>query len=104
MAFRTVQQALKEKQHKLKKLLEIPDEEKKADHAQDMQDRLMDYLRQTGARLKIDKIKRVGLKPFSFPSRTHCRHSVELKIRDYNVLQLCDLASSKEKQGKNRKL
>lgn len=64
VAFRTVQQALTEKQHKLKKLLDIPDEEKKAEHAQDMQDRLTDYLRQTGARLKIDKIKRVGFEAF----------------------------------------
>lgn len=61
VAFRTVQHALTEKQHKLKKLLDIPDEEKKAEHAQDIQDRLTDYFRQTGARLKIDNIKRVGL-------------------------------------------
>lgn len=61
VAFRTVQHALTEKQHKLKKLLDIPDEEKKAEHAQDIRDRLTDYFRQTGARLKIDNIKRVGL-------------------------------------------
>ena len=64
MAFRTVQQALTEKQHKLKQLLDIPDEETKAAHVQDIQDRLKDYLRQTGARLKIDKIKRVGFEAF----------------------------------------
>ena len=64
VAFRTVQQALTEKQHKLKQLLDIPDEETKAAHAQDIQDRLKDYLRQTGARLKIDKIKRVGFEAF----------------------------------------
>ena len=59
MAFRAVQHALTEKQHKLKKLLDIPDEKTKEEFAQDIQDRINDYFRTTGARLKIDSIKRV---------------------------------------------
>ena len=86
MALRTAQQALAEKQHKLKQLVDIPDEETKAEQAQDIQDRLNDYLRQTGAGLKIDKIKGVGLRPFSFPSHTHCRHRIALRKRYHNVL------------------
>ena len=66
MAFRTVQHSLTEKQHKLQKLLDISDEEKKAEHAQDIQDRITDYFRQTGARLKIDSIKRVSLRCLAF--------------------------------------
>ena len=62
MSFRTVQQALTEKQQKLKKLLDIPDDEERAKHAQEMQDRITDYFRQTGARLKLDNIKRVCFK------------------------------------------
>ena len=44
---------------KLKKILDIPDDDKIAAHAQEMQDRIADYLRITGARLKIDSIKQV---------------------------------------------
>ena len=87
VAFRTVQQVLTEKQHKLKKLLDIPDEETKAEHAQDIQDRLNDYFRLTGARLKIDKIKRVGFEAFKlFKHFTHCRASIALRKRQNNVL------------------
>ena len=60
MAYRTVQHSLTEKQTKLKKILGIPDDDKIAGHAQEMQDRIADYLRITGARLKIDSIKQVS--------------------------------------------
>ena len=60
MAYRTVQHSLTEKQTKLKKILDIPDDDKIAAHAQEMQDRIADYLRITGARLKIDSIKQVS--------------------------------------------
>ena len=60
MAYRTVQHSLTEKQTKLKKILDIPDDDKIAGHAQEMQDRIADYLRITGARLKIDSIKQVS--------------------------------------------
>ena len=59
MAYRTVQHSLTEKQTKFKKILDIPDDDKKAANAQEMQDRIADYLRMTGARLKIDSIKQV---------------------------------------------
>ena len=60
MAYRTVQHSLTEKQTKLKKILDIPDDDKIAGDAQEMQDRIADYLRITGARLKIDSIKQVS--------------------------------------------
>ena len=60
MAYRTVQHSLSEKQTKLKKILDIPDDDKIAANAQEMQDRIADYLRITGARLKIDSIKQVS--------------------------------------------
>ena len=60
MAYRTVQHSLTEKQTKLKKILDIPDDDKIAADAQEMQDRIADYLRITGARLKIDSIKQVS--------------------------------------------
>ena len=60
MAYRTVQHSLTEKQTKLKKILDIPDDDKIAGNAQEMQDRIADYLRITGARLKIDSIKQVS--------------------------------------------
>ena len=59
MAYRTVQHALTEKQTKLKKILDIPDDDKIAAHAREMQDCIADHLRITGARLKIDSIKKV---------------------------------------------
>ena len=62
MAYRTVQHSLTEKQTKLKKILDIPDDDKIAAHAQEIQDRIADYLRITGARLKIDSIKQVSWK------------------------------------------
>ena len=46
-------------QTKLKKTLDIPDDDNIAAHAQEMQDRIADYLRITGARFKIDSIKQV---------------------------------------------
>ena len=58
MAYRKVQHSLAEKQTKLKKILDIPDD-KIAANTQEMQDRIADYLRITGARLKIDSIKQV---------------------------------------------
>ena len=60
MAYRTVQHSLTEKQTKLKKILDIPDDDKIAAQAQEIQDRIADYLRITGARLKIDSIKQVS--------------------------------------------
>ena len=61
MVYRTVQHSLTEKQTKVKKILDIPDDDKIAAHAQEMQDRIADYfiIRITGARLKIDSIKQV---------------------------------------------
>ena len=59
MAYRTVQHSLTEKQTKLKKILDIPDDDKMEAHAQEMQDRIADYLKITSARLKIDSIKQV---------------------------------------------
>ncbi|KAL9984073.1 hypothetical protein ACROYT_G006329 [Oculina patagonica] len=83
VAFRTVQHALTEKQHKLKKLLDIPDEETKAEQAQDIQDRITDYFRQTGARLKIDSVKRDVSKQlwstlYDFPELQNCA-----KLKEY---------------------
>ena len=63
MAYRTVQHSLTEKQTKLKKILDIPDDDKIEAHAQEMQDRIADYLRITSARLKIDSIKQVSWMP-----------------------------------------
>ena len=60
MAYRTVQHSLTEKQTKLKKILDIPDDENIAANAQAMRDPIADYLRITGARLKIDSIKQVS--------------------------------------------
>ena len=60
MAYRTVQHSLTEKQTKLKKILDIPDDDKIEAHAQEMQDRIADYLKITSARLKIDSIKQVS--------------------------------------------
>ena len=59
MAYHTVQHSLTEKQTKLKKILDIPDDENIAANAQEMQDRIADYLRITGERFKIDSIKQV---------------------------------------------
>ena len=59
MAYRKVQHSLSEKQTKLKKILDIPDDDKMEAHAQEMQDRIADYLKITSARLKIDSIKQV---------------------------------------------
>ena len=59
MAYRTVQHSLTEKQTKLKKILDIPDDDNIAANAQAMRDRIADYLRITGARLKIDSIEQV---------------------------------------------
>ena len=42
MAYRTVQQSLTEKQTKLKKILDIPDDDNIAANAQEMQDRFAD--------------------------------------------------------------
>ena len=58
-AYRKVQHSQSEKQTKLKKILDIPDEDKIAANAQEMQDRIADYLRTTGARFKIDSVKQV---------------------------------------------
>ena len=58
MAYRTVQHSMTEKQTKLK-ILDIPDDDNIAAHAQEMQDRIADYLTITGARFKIDSIKQV---------------------------------------------
>ena len=44
---------------KLKKILDILDDDQIAGHAQEMQDRIADCLRITGARLKIDSTKQV---------------------------------------------
>ena len=60
MAYRTVQHSLTEKQTKLKKILDIPDDDRIEAHAQEMQDRIVDYLKITSARLKIDSIKQVS--------------------------------------------
>ena len=60
MAYRTVQHSLTEKQTKLKKILDIPDDDKIEAHEQEMQDRIADYLKITSARLKIDSIKQVS--------------------------------------------
>ena len=54
-----VQHSLTEKQTKLKKILDIPDDDNIAANAQEMQDRIADYLRITGERFKIDSIKQV---------------------------------------------
>lgn len=83
VAFRTVQHTLAEKKHKLKKLLDIPDEKTKEEHAQDIQDRINDYFRTTGARLKIDGIKREVSKQlwgtlYDFPELQNCP-----KLREY---------------------
>ena len=43
MAYRTVQHSLTEKQTKVKKILDIPDDDKIVAHAQEMQDRIADY-------------------------------------------------------------
>ena len=59
MAYRKVQHSLSEKQTKLKKILDIPDDDKIAANAQEVQDRIVDYLRTTGARFKIDSVKQV---------------------------------------------
>ena len=59
MAYHTVQHSLTEKQTKLKKILDIPDDDNIAANAQEMQDRIADYLRITGERFKIDSIKQV---------------------------------------------
>ena len=59
MAYRTVQHSLTEEQTKLKKILDILDDDQIAGHAQEMQDRSADCLRITGARLKIDSTKQV---------------------------------------------
>ena len=59
MAYRKVQHSLSEKQTKLKKILDIPDDDKIAANAQEMQDRIAEYLRTTGARFKIDSVKQV---------------------------------------------
>ena len=56
----SVQHSLSEKQTKLKKILDIPDDDKMEAHAQEMQDRIADYLKITSARLKIDSIKQVS--------------------------------------------
>jgi len=77
VAYRTVQHALTEKQNKLKKLLDIPDE-KTAEHAQEMHDRITDYFRQTGAKLNIDSVKRVCYKKLKAAFTQHpfwARHS-----------------------------
>ena len=62
MAYRTVQHSLTEKQTKLKKILDIPNDDKIEAHVQEMQDRIADYLKITSARLKIDSIKQVKLR------------------------------------------
>ena len=59
MAYRTVQHSLTEEQTKLKKILDILDDDQIAGHAQEMQDRSADCLRIRGARLKIDSTKQV---------------------------------------------
>lgn len=59
VAYRTVQHSLTEKQTKLKKILDIPADDKIAAHAQEMKERIADYLRITGGRLKIDSLKQV---------------------------------------------
>ena len=59
MAYRTVQHSLTEKQTKFKKTLDIPDDDNIAANAQEIQDRIADYLRITGARFKIDSIKQL---------------------------------------------
>ena len=59
MAYRKVQHSLSEKQTKLKKILDIQDDDKIAANAQEMQDRIADYLRIAGARFKIDSVKQV---------------------------------------------
>ena len=59
MAYHTVQHSLTEKQTKLKKILDIPDDDNIAANAQEMQHRIADYLRITRERFKIDSIKQV---------------------------------------------
>lgn len=59
VAHRTVQHSLAEKHRKLKKLLDIPNDEGGAEHVRDLQDRITDYFRRTGAKLKVDSIRRV---------------------------------------------
>ena len=59
MAYRTVQHSLTEKQTKFKKILDIPDDDNIAANAQEIQDRIADCLRITGARFKIDSIKQL---------------------------------------------
>ena len=59
MAYRKVQHSLSEKQTKLNKILDIPDDDKIAANAQEMQDRIADFLRTTDARFKIDSVKQV---------------------------------------------
>ncbi|CAH3143204.1 unnamed protein product [Porites lobata] len=83
VAYRTVQHSLTEKQTKLKKILDIPDDDKIAAHAEEMQDRIADYLRITGARLKIDSIKQDVSKQlwstlYDFPELQNC-----VKLKEY---------------------
>ena len=59
MAYRNVQHSLSGKQTKRKKILDSPDDVKIAANAQEMQDRIAEYLRTTGARFKIDSVKQV---------------------------------------------
>ena len=56
----TIKDLIKEKQTKLKKILDIPNDDKIEANAQEMQDRIADYLKITSARLKIDSIKQVS--------------------------------------------
>ena len=66
VAHRTVQHSLAEKHRKLKKLLEIPNDEGRAGHVRDLQDRITDYFRRTGAKLKVDSIRKVCSIEFTF--------------------------------------
>ncbi|XP_029212917.2 uncharacterized protein LOC114976615 [Acropora millepora] len=83
VAHRTVQHSLAEKHRKLKKLLDIPNDEGRAEHVRDLQDRITDYFRRTGAKLKVDSIRRDVSKQlwttlYDFPELQECS-----KLKEY---------------------
>ena len=55
-----MQHYLSEKQHKLKKLLGIPEGEKKPDNARELEDQVTLYFRQTASKFKVDHIIKVN--------------------------------------------
>lgn len=82
VAHRTVQHSLAEKHRKLKKLLDIPNDEGRTEHVRDLQDRITDYFRRTGAKLKVDSIRRDVSKQlwttlYDFPELQECSNLKE---------------------------